>query len=212
MSALRIFKEGVEWFPFPTLHGTAYELIEAEYGLNGFAVVVKLLQQIYGEHGYYCECKYEVALLFAKKIGLGINVVSEIIAAAVRRGIFDRNMYEKYCILTSKEIQERYFQAISRRVQIEVEERYLLVPIPPNAVSACRQNGAASEKEGSASEMQHSIAEHSIAKHSNSNSSSPRKGDSKKPPKPSAFHNFEERTLDLDALSKKIMEKRVDGG
>ena len=128
-------KEGIEYFPLDVCLDDKFELIEAEFGLTGFAVVVKLLQKIYGQFGYYCEWNIEVALLFAKRIGLGGSVVSEIVAASIRRGIFDKTMYDRYGILTSVGIQKRYFEAVSRRKIVKIKKEYLLVPcaqIPKN--------------------------------------------------------------------------------
>ena len=85
-------KSGIDYFPLDTVLDTKFELIEAEFGLTGFAVVVKLFQKIYGEQGYYCEWTDEVALLFAHKCGGG-NAVSEIVSASIKRGIFDKGMY-----------------------------------------------------------------------------------------------------------------------
>ena len=123
----RPLKDGVDYFPLDTVLDTKFELIEAEYGLTGFAVVVKLLQKIYREHGYYCEWTDEVALLFSKQVNEGCNVVSEIVGASVRRGIFDKDLFDKYHILTSNGIQKRYFEAVNRRTQINVIDEYLLV-------------------------------------------------------------------------------------
>lgn len=120
-------KSGIEYFPLDCQLDDKFDLIEAEFGLTGFAVVVKLLQKIYAGQGYYCEWTKEVALLFGKKIGLGGNAVSEIVEASVRRGIFDRELYEKYSVLTSKGIQERYLEAVSRRKKVEVKKEYLLI-------------------------------------------------------------------------------------
>ncbi len=120
-------KSGIDYFPLDVSLDEKWELIEAEFGLNGFAVVVKLFQRIYGQHGYYCEWTDEVALLFSKQCGLGGNAVSEIMRASVRRGIFDKDLFEKYQILTSSGIQKRYFGAVSRRKQVEVINEYLLV-------------------------------------------------------------------------------------
>jgi len=117
---------GVDYFPLNVALNDKIELIEAEFGLTAFAVVVKLFQKIYGGQGYYCEWNKEVALLFARKVGLGGNAVSEIVSASVKRGIFDKTLYDKYSILTSEGIQERYFKAVSRRKSVEVEKRYLL--------------------------------------------------------------------------------------
>ena len=124
----RPMKDGVEYFPLDVSLDEKFELIEAEFGLTGFAVVVKLYQKIY-QHGYYCEWTNEVALLFGHRIGLGSNVVSEIVNASIRRGIFDESMFDKYHILTSRGIQERYFEAVIRRKCVKVKKAYLLVNV-----------------------------------------------------------------------------------
>ena len=120
-------KSGIDYFPLDVALDEKFELIEAEFGLTGFGVVVKLLQKIYGGQGYYVEWTNEVALLFAKRVGLGGSVVSEIVEASVKRGIFDKTLYDKYHILTSKGVQKRYFEAVGRRKSVEVEGAYLLV-------------------------------------------------------------------------------------
>ena len=120
-------KSGIDYFPLDVNLNAKFELIEAEFGLTGFGVVVHLLQEIYGKAGYYIEWTEEVALLFARKVGLGGSVVSEIVEAAIRRGMFDKEKYEKYRVLTSKGIQERYFEAVSRRKTLEVDYNILLV-------------------------------------------------------------------------------------
>lgn len=124
----RELKKGLDFFLLDTVLNTDMELLEAEFGLKGFAVVIKLWQKIYAEDGYYCEWTDEVALLFAKKVGVNGNVVSEIIKASFKRGIFDKEMYDKYKILTSTGVQKRYFEAVSRRKQINVKADYLLIP------------------------------------------------------------------------------------
>ena len=122
-------KSGIDYFPLDVTLNAKFELIEAEFGLTGFGVVVHLLQEIYGKSGYYIEWTEEVALLFARKVGLGGSVVSEIIEASIRRGMFDKEKYDKYHVLTSKGIQERYFEAVSRRKTLEVDYNILLVDV-----------------------------------------------------------------------------------
>ena len=120
-------KSGIDYFPLDVTLNAKFELIEAEFGLTGFGVVVHLLQEIYGKAGYYIEWTEEVALLFARKVGLGGGVVSEIIEASIRRGMFDKEIYDKYHVLTSRGIQKRYFEAVSRRKTLEVDYNILLV-------------------------------------------------------------------------------------
>ena len=143
----RPLKNGVDYFPLDVNLDDKFELIEAEFGLVGFAVVVKLFQKIYGLQGYYCEWNDEVALLFGKRIGLGGNAVSEIVSASIRRGIFNESMYDRYHILTSAGIQRRYMEAVARRSGVVVEEAYLLLDhakIPEkvniNRVNACNNS------------------------------------------------------------------------
>lgn len=120
---------GINYFPLNVHLDDKFELIEAEFGLKGFAIVVKLFQKIYGQQGYYCEWTEDVALLFGKNVGLGSDAVSEIVRAAIKRGIFDSELYDKYQILTSRGIQERYFEAVSRRKEVEVRKEYLLIKV-----------------------------------------------------------------------------------
>lgn len=120
---------GINYFPLNVHLDDKFELIEAEFGLKGFAIVVKLFQKIYGQQGYYCEWSEDVALLFGKNVGLGGDAVSEIARAAIKRGIFDSELYDKYQILTSRGIQERYFEAVSRRKEVEVRKEYLLIKV-----------------------------------------------------------------------------------
>ena len=123
-------KEAFDFFPLDVHLSDKMELIEAEFGLIGFAVIVKLWMRIYGSRGYYCEFDEEVALMFSHKTGVGVNAVSEILNAAFKRGIFDKTLYEKYKILTSKGIQERCMKMCSIRKRFEVEKKYLLISVP----------------------------------------------------------------------------------
>ncbi len=120
-------KQGIPAFLLDCSPNDKVELIEAEFGLKGFAIVVKLWQKIYGSNGYYCEWTNEIALMFAKRNNVDVNVVSDIVAASIRRGIFDKTLFDKYGILTSEGIQKRYFEVVSRRKCVEVEKQYLLI-------------------------------------------------------------------------------------
>ena len=99
----RPIKEGLDYFPLNVVLNSKFEIIEARFGIKGFAVIVKLFQHIYGTKGYYCEWDEDVLFVFAKRIGVGANSVSEILNTAIKKGIFDEKMYKKYSILTSKE-------------------------------------------------------------------------------------------------------------
>ena len=129
MARGRSFKDGLDYFSMDVHLDDKFQLIEAEFGLKGFAVVVKLFQKIYGGLGYYCEWNDEVLLLFRSRCGLGGNDVSKIVSAAVRRGLFDERLLKTYGILTSSGIQKRYFEATERRKCVQAIEEYLLLDI-----------------------------------------------------------------------------------
>lgn len=160
----RPIKTGVDFFPLDVHMDDSIELIEAEFGLEGFAIVVKLWQKIYAERGYYCEWNDEVALLFAKKIGAGGNVVSEIVNAAIRRGIFNDELFNRYGILTSFGIQTRYFEITSRRTKVDVDERYLLVSAPENGVSVTKTGVSVYRNRGLCIQKSHKVKESKVNK------------------------------------------------
>ena len=130
----RPIKKGIDYFPLDVRLNDKMKLIETRFGLKGFAVVVKLWMKIYSV-GYYCEWNEDVALLFASENRVGDSAVSEIVDEALRRGIFDRELFDKYGILTSEGIQERYFEAVSRRQKVEIDKRYLLINVPIEEVN-----------------------------------------------------------------------------
>ncbi len=143
--------EGVKYFPLYCVLDEKFELIEAEFGLKAFAIVVKLYQRIYGEHGYYCEWNDDIALMFARQCGLsnvGVskcsmdplacadrssqsgrpkNLIDQVVAASVRRGIFDKELFENYSILTSRGIQRNFLNIVRNRKKVEIKGEYLLL-------------------------------------------------------------------------------------
>ena len=126
-------KIGLDFFYCPVSFDDATQLVEAEFGLKAIAIIVKLKQRIFAGQGYYCDWNDEVALLFSSKVcGLppGDNAVSEVVKAALRRGIFDKKIFDKYGVLTSVEIQRDFLEAAKRRKCVEVKKEYLLLTVP----------------------------------------------------------------------------------
>lgn len=131
----RPFKAGLDYFELDCQLDDKTKLIQAEFGLNGFAIVVKLYQKIYGGFGYYCEWNDDILLLFTSENGLSCdsnNLIREIVNACIRRGIFSKELYDKYSILTSSGIQKRYLNAASRRESLELKKEYLLFDVGKN--------------------------------------------------------------------------------
>lgn len=127
-------KEGIDSFILDCHTNENISEIEALFGIKGFALIVRLWQKIYSEKGYYCEWLERSPLLFLSNwfggnSGVELNLITEVVEAALRIGIFDAGLYEKYSILTSKGIQKRYFDVVKRRTELTVISEYLLVSV-----------------------------------------------------------------------------------
>jgi hypothetical protein len=124
------YKTGIEYFSHDTDMSTAdkgLELVEAEYGIKAYALYLKLLERIYGEKGYYIEWDEDSVLLFAKRLNEDGDLVSDIVDALIKRGLFNRTVYEDHKVLTSESIQTRYIDAAKRRSKVQLQRAYLLV-------------------------------------------------------------------------------------
>ena len=119
-------KTGLDYFPLDTFMDDKVELLEAEHGLLGFAVMVKLLQKIYSE-GYFYKWERREKLLFSKRNGVAIETLNSITASLLKEGIFNIKTYNKYHILTSAGIQKRYLEATKRRDFVDIDKRYSLI-------------------------------------------------------------------------------------
>lgn len=129
-------KAGLDYFELDCHMEEKVRLIQAEFGLKGFAIVVKLYQKIYGEFGYYCEWNDDSLLLFMSENGVASgdskNLICETVAACIRRNIFSAELFNKFGILTSEGVQKRYLNAVSKREKIELKKEYLLISVPEN--------------------------------------------------------------------------------
>lgn len=128
-------KAGLDYFELDCHMEEKVRLIQAEFGLKGFAVIVKLYQRIYGGFGYYCEWNEDILLLFMSENGLpsdSKNLINEIVAACIRRNIFSEDLFKKFGILTSEGVQKRYLNATSRREKVEMIKEYLLLSVGKN--------------------------------------------------------------------------------
>lgn len=123
-------KRGLDYFPLDVDLDIKLKLIKAEFGIQGFGIVIRLFQNIYGENGYYMEWSQDVALMFADEEKVGGNVVSEVIDACLKRGIFSQEKYDQFSILTSEDIQSKYLEATSRRIDIKLKNEYVVLNEP----------------------------------------------------------------------------------
>ena len=121
-------KTGLDYFPLDVHMDENVELLEVDCGLEGFAILIKLYQRIY-DNGYYIHANERRIKLLSRIINVDINRINDVINSALEYGIFDKNLYKKYKILTSSGIQKRYFPATERRLSVAFKKEYFLLNI-----------------------------------------------------------------------------------
>ena len=140
-------KLGLDYFPHDTHtdEDTALQLLEAEFGLDGYAVYFKLLESIYAQ-GYAKQWGEDECLLFAKKMGaVTVPKLSEIIKGCIRRSLFDEGVYNLFQILTSKAIQQRWLEAKRKDVSA-IDPKVCLIEQTAKGVSSPQKNDKNEEK------------------------------------------------------------------
>ncbi len=101
-------KIGLEYFPLDCQMDDKVEMLEAEHGLVGFAVYLKLLQHIYQTEN----AELDMSIVFRwKTLGKQLEMTIEMLQAHVETmfqvGLFDRAAYTERQMLTSNGIQKR---------------------------------------------------------------------------------------------------------
>ena len=70
-------------------------------------------------------------MLLSRSFGLGNregeNIIDQVVNASIKRGIFDKELFDKYSILTSSGIQKRYLDVTYKRKEVEIIGAYLLL-------------------------------------------------------------------------------------
>ena len=133
----RPIKTGTDYFPLDVELDIKMDFVESRYGNDGFSTIIKLWQKIYAENWYYCKWDNDIAVLFAfkKANNIDIDKLDGIIKLALEKELFDKNIYEKYGVLTSAGIQKRYLLITERRKKVVINGDYLLIDIPTNSIN-----------------------------------------------------------------------------
>jgi len=129
----RPIKPGLDYFPLNVdISSSSKEMriVESEYGILGFTVIIKLFMRIY-ELGYFIHWDESEQFLFKTNIIKGDNVcinkinvtlttINDIINLGIIAGFFLHKPFKCYHILTSNGIQKRFAEATKRRIKVEV--------------------------------------------------------------------------------------------
>ncbi|MEM1455603.1 DUF4373 domain-containing protein [Pediococcus pentosaceus] len=127
---LDYFPQGVNFFSNPIV-----EMVSGKYEAKGELAVVKLVTEIYKQHGYYLEWNELTAGQLQKRVpGASSGLIEQVVGLLVKWNYFDSKLFDSDKILTSVEIQETYFEATKRRKGPRPTE-YLLINVNNNSNS-----------------------------------------------------------------------------
>lgn len=98
-------------------------------GWPGFGIYFFLCQRAYKSNGYFFEWSYDDCATTARKMGGGINsgTVKETVSYCLQIDLFNKRLFDRWGVLTSRGIQRRFWAVLSeRRSKIVYEEYWLL--------------------------------------------------------------------------------------
>lgn len=121
---------GLSYFPLNTdiVHNPKIKLVVAEFGPKAWAVLLSLYCKIYREKGYWIDWMDEDnKLLFAQdECKCDLSFVDEVVAACIRRDLFDKIVFDMYGVLTSDRIQANYFEGKKRNKEVVFIDQFLV--------------------------------------------------------------------------------------
>lgn len=113
-------------------------LLLNDCGSDGYWVWQCILDQAYEAKGYYFDYddQDELEIFASDTCKQSLELVKKIIDCCLRRGLFDKRLYDECKILTSVMMQEIYVDATTERrrkgTEIELIEDFILIDFPEN--------------------------------------------------------------------------------
>ena len=106
------------------------KLLDA-HGWVGFGVYFYLCQMAFGSEGYYYEWCYDLSATTSRKMGggVGAGTVKETVNYCLQIGLFDKGLFDRWGILTSRGIQKSYGAVLksNKRTGTQIIKDYWLL-------------------------------------------------------------------------------------
>ncbi|TZF84531.1 DUF4373 domain-containing protein [Pedobacter sp. BS3] len=133
----RPVKQGLDYFSFDVdfYDNRKVRKIMRSCGPVSGTVLSCLMCNIYRYKGYYILFDDDLAFDISDVTGTPEEDVNDIINKAIEVNFFNQELYEKYGILTSDEIQKRFKQGSAKRTDVQFDQRFLISSVN-NSVSS----------------------------------------------------------------------------
>ena len=116
----RTIKVGLDYFSHDVdmMQDTKIRLLKARQGMLGYAIYIRLLEELYRDKGYYLTINETFNLLFIDDCNIAIDVYINVLNDCINNDLFNKKLYNDYSILSSDRIQKNYFEATKRRKEV----------------------------------------------------------------------------------------------
>jgi hypothetical protein len=127
----RPVKKGLKYFNVDCIQEDNLNYVEAKHGITGYGILIKLWRKIYMVDGYYTDWSEKNIYLFAREIGVDVQTVKDVVESCFIEKIFNREMYERFSVLTSHGIQKRYIRIVTdaKRKDCAIIEKFDLLEL-----------------------------------------------------------------------------------
>lgn len=144
-----VFKKGLDYFSFDTdiFQSLKIKCLKREFGCEGVAVYTYLMSEIFRVEGFWVGITPELLFDISDYLGVSEERIRKIIVRGCELEIFNNKMFKKHSILTSEDIQRRYFSAcqkLHRKANGGRPTEYLLVEISGMITSKVEKGSKAS--------------------------------------------------------------------
>ena len=124
------------------------KLLDA-HGWDGFGIYFYLCQRAYGGEGYFYRWGYDDCASTSRKMGGGIGsgTVRETVGYCLQIGLFNKRLFDRWGVLTSRGIQRRYWAVVKERdVRTVIADYWLLQEDECKGLIKTPLNGDLSDK------------------------------------------------------------------
>ena len=119
---------GLLYFPLSMKFWKDSKIITLRKEINEIAPqrYLQILTEIY-DNGYFLEFTKENIYSISDTYHIEVDEIKKIVEKCIEVGLFNKELFEKYNILTSKSIQKIFLDAGKSRIKIELINEYLLI-------------------------------------------------------------------------------------
>lgn len=123
-------KSGIDYFPLDVtlFSDPKIKILKARYGMDGIAVYIYLLCEIY-RSGYYLQLNDDSIYIFSDDLKMSSEKVMQVLNFLLERSLFEHTLFQSDKVLTSAGIQRRFQMAVKERAKknpIQAEGFWLL--------------------------------------------------------------------------------------